>query len=327
MAGGIVAERTEQLLHDPVDYQLFGLRVRSEIPIDASESPSEDCDVSIGWGEPTTVPEQAPDGRRIAGLEVNNHTLHVAVEVDAGFLLRFHQVCDVRVSSDLRQVTVAPDPNGQSGMIPILLAGNVVAFLLTMGGIEVLHGSAVEIDGRAVAFVGESGSGKSTLAGEACAAGARLVADDLLAMELSHGGPRCRRGGGRLRLRPGVAELADRLPGSTSATYDHRTAVAARPAQSERPPLAAIVLPRVTDRATEPRLSRLIPRDAFSALTPFHRLAGLTDPAAVRRHFHTCIDLAHTLPVLDLEMAPGDAARAAAASTDRTAWSLSAAGA
>jgi hypothetical protein len=187
----------------------------------------------------------------------------------------------------------------------------VLALLLTLRDIEVLHGSAVELDGVAVAFVGHTNAGKSTLAGEACAAGASLVADDVLAVEVEGGTARCLRGGPQLRLRPGVAELAGRLEPDADITVDGRSAVAVEPS-TLRPAMQAIVLPRVVAGDAPPRLQRLETKAAFQALIPYHRLTGLTDPGAVNRHFHACVDLARLVPVLYLDMARGGAGPAAA---------------
>jgi hypothetical protein len=48
-----------------------------------------------------------------------------------------------------------------------------------------LHGSAIEIDGRAYAFIGNSGAGKSTLASAFLNNGYRLLTDDVIAISLS----------------------------------------------------------------------------------------------------------------------------------------------
>lgn len=291
-------------------YVLFGLRIRSNITLDAPEVCLDASDVQLVRGEPHPVPVEHPPGRRLAGLAVNGRALHTAVEDDAGYLLRFHGVCDMRVSPDLSSVVVAADPRGKAGMVPILFTGNVVAFLLTMLGTPALHGSVIEVDGEAIAFVGHSGSGKSTLAAEACAAGARLVADDVLALRMAVDHVSCLRGGSSLRLRPGAADVAERFP-VRSMTYDKRTAVSVAPS-GEVAPLRAVVLPAVDAEAGHPRLHPLSAREAFAALTSFHRLTGLVDAAAVKRHFHTCIDLAQSVPVLRLVVPRGRASEGAA---------------
>jgi hypothetical protein len=304
----------------PATYELFGLRIRSEIPFPAPTVEGPVVDVDVRWVEPRTVPAEAPAGQRLAGLTVEKRIYSSAVRDDEGYLFRFCEVCDVRISPGLDNVAVAPDPIGPVDMVPVFLAGNVLALLLTLRDIEVLHGSAVELDGAAVAFVGHTNAGKSTLAGEACAVGASLVADDVLALEISEAA-RCLRGGPQLRLRPGVTELAERLAPDANVTADGRSAVAVEPS-TLRPALRAVVLPRVVaaddfdaDAAINGgggvRLRRLEPKAAFQALFPYHRLTGLTDPGAVRRHFHACVDLSRLVPVLHLDMARGGAGPAA----------------
>lgn len=60
------------------------------------------------------------------------------------------------------------------------LLGSVLGHAMSLRGLPTLHGSVVEVDGRAVALLGESGAGKSTLAGAFVAAGDMMLADDHL---------------------------------------------------------------------------------------------------------------------------------------------------
>ena len=294
----------------PATYELFGLRIRSEIPFAVPPVGGQGFDIDVRWGEPHPVPPVPPAGERLAGLVVVDRIFHTAVRDDDGVLFRFCQVCEVRISPGLDSVVVHPDPTGPVDMVPILLAGNVVALLLSLRGLEVLHGSAVALGNTAVAFVGHSNAGKSTLAGEACVAGATLVADDVLAVEVDQVEARCVRGGVELRLRRGADELAERLVPDADRTVDGRAAVAVAPSPA-RCQLAAIVVPQVTPGAPEPRLVPLGAKAAFETLMPYHRLAGLTDPVTIRHHFHACVDLARIVPVLSLVVAPGGAAQAA----------------
>lgn len=62
------------------------------------------------------------------------------------------------------------------------LLGSAVGALLIQRGMLVLHGNALEKDGRAVVCMGHSGAGKSTLAYALMQQGWRLLADDLVAV-------------------------------------------------------------------------------------------------------------------------------------------------
>jgi len=61
--------------------------------------------------------------------------------------------------------------------------GQVLPYAALLSGLEIFHASAVDLDGRAVAFVGPSGAGKTSLALALCRLGAGFVADDVLALE------------------------------------------------------------------------------------------------------------------------------------------------
>jgi hypothetical protein len=62
------------------------------------------------------------------------------------------------------------------------LLGSAVGALLIQRGMLVLHGNALEKDGRAIVCMGHSGDGKSTLAYALMQRGWRLLADDLVAV-------------------------------------------------------------------------------------------------------------------------------------------------
>jgi hypothetical protein len=187
-------------------------------------------------------------------------------------------------------------------MLGILVGGNLLATVLALRGETVLHASAVEIDGRAIAFVARSGTGKSTLAALACARGARFVTDDLL--RLAHDGEsrvRCWPGAPENRLRRGFGEivggLADPAAEITRLSVDGR--VVWRPAEPAggMPVLDAIVLPSVApDNA---RLCvRPVPADiAVLELTRRPRLLGLIDAGLRAREFANLSRLVRSVPV------------------------------
>jgi hypothetical protein len=66
--------------------------------------------------------------------------------------------------------------------IEIMLVGPIFAILLHRLGYFVIHGSAIEIDGKTAVFVGQKGAGKSTTGAALLARGHKLVNDDLAAV-------------------------------------------------------------------------------------------------------------------------------------------------
>lgn len=99
-----------------------------------------------------------------------------------------------------------PGPKWQ-GRFPPLFYGTLAALVLAWRGGAPIHGSSVEIDGRAYLICGESGAGKSTLTAALIASGtARLVADDLSTLEAGEDGqPVIYPGRPAIRLFPATA--------------------------------------------------------------------------------------------------------------------------
>jgi hypothetical protein len=84
-----------------------------------------------------------------------------------------------------------------------MLVGQVLPLLSALHGFQVLHASAVAIDGRrAVAVSGQPGTGKSTLALEFAIRGHDLLAEDVLALRIANGRALAEPGVALVNLRP-----------------------------------------------------------------------------------------------------------------------------
>lgn len=66
----------------------------------------------------------------------------------------------------------------------LVLFAQVLPLVATLRGAELLHASAVAVDGSAYAFVAPSGTGKSSVSMHLVAQGAEFFADDALAVEI-----------------------------------------------------------------------------------------------------------------------------------------------
>ncbi len=139
-------------------------------------------------------------------------------------------------------------------------------------GMTVLHGGAVDIGGRAVAFVGHSGAGKSTFTAAMSRAGHGYLADEVVAVDdlvvQQFHRP--------IGLRAGGADTigVDLLDGVDAPVHPYR--VGAHGVLGSATPLAAVVLLRRSDdRAEPPRLERIGPAQALFELT--NQTLGATD--------------------------------------------------
>ncbi len=284
-------------------YRLHGLRVQSDVPLHERTCPSpEQPDVSFTidrWGsleddlEHPVVAELRGAGDRL---------LYRVFQLPSGaYLLRAFGVADFQISADFEVVRCQPSPSTHLDWIPILLRGTVMALLLDLRGSPTLHASAVEIDGRIVAFAGSSGSGKTTTAAMLCAAGARLVTDDVLTVHLGQEGPYCPAGSTELRLRNPAAGLLDReaWPLGSRNLIDGRLAVRPFPVKEETMPLQAVVFPMPSRSADSPVVHRLRPSDAVFRLAGAPRISGWTCPRILGRAFLHQTGLAAAVPVFE----------------------------
>jgi hypothetical protein len=146
-----------------------------------------------------------------------------------------------------------------------LLVDHVVPRMLARRGFTVLHATAVDLGGAAVAFVGRSGAGKSTMAMSFVAAGARLMADDCLVLDTRDGAAMVTASyaGGRL-LPDSAGALGMRHGAIMPGTGKHRIRLDQALESGVRRPLAALfVLERSTERDATVELEALAASRAF----------------------------------------------------------------
>jgi hypothetical protein len=289
-------------------FECSGLRIASEIALSAPRAGGDPTvfDVLVRRGDECLPPFVRPSGDVVAELVVDDFPWYSFCRVEGGYVGRMTGIADFFISDDLATVVVHPVTGGRSNVIPIVVPGTVTAFLLAMGGHCVLHGSAVEMGGRALAFVGVSGQGKSTMAAMFCAAGAALVTDDVLPLEFGPDGAgpgpvMCRRSGHEIRLREKSRSLADRFGSSAvRVTADERHAVAPSASGLERLPLAAVVLPRPDREHAEVSVRLLAAGEASLALARCQRIEGWRVPEHLRRLFEDTVRVAGSVPVYEV---------------------------
>ncbi|MGW6225990.1 hypothetical protein ACWFQT_02640 [Cellulosimicrobium cellulans] len=282
--------------------RLYGLHVASELPLhqDRPADPTEPVDVTVLWGDPAWDVDEPEGARVLLDYADGDRAFYTFYELPAGdYLLRFHRTCDVQVSADLATVRVHLRDGADPGVAAILVTGAVLSFQLYLRGVAVLHGSAVDVGGRAVAFVGASGMGKSTMATLLCAAGGAVITDDVLRVDLD-GPPSVRLGASELRLRKGADVLVERFAGDDPAvrtSADARQVLRLGGGADDALPLAAIVVPWPDREHTELEVERVEPTVAVFALITYARLLGWQDKAVVDRHFAQVAQIARTVPV------------------------------
>ncbi len=293
-------------------YECSGLRLASQLPLSAPLSIDGDlasADVTIAIGEERTPPSERPSADVIAELILDGYPFYTFCRVGDDIVGRMGGIGDFEISGDLTKVVCHPYVGGRHEVLPIVIPGTITAFLMNMAGQFVLHGSAVDLGGRCLAFVGQSGQGKSTMAAMFCALGAALVTDDVLPLEFGTGrngsGPVfCLPGGSEIRLREGSASLIDRFVTDVAVrdTADQRRAVSPGSTGRDRVPLSAIVVPHPDRLHPQVTARRLGAGEASLVLGRYQRIEGWRSTEHLRRQFEAVGQVVVAVPVFDVSV-------------------------
>lgn len=289
-------------------YRAHGLVISSavELSLPPGSPASGKPDLVLRCGADRPIPSHDPPGCRLAQLSNPDGTLRYSLARDSDrTVLRYPGLCEFVGDKDLADITVHLHPGVDPGFIPVLAAGALLAVHLKLLHELVMHASAVQLDGRALAFVGASGMGKSTLAAVLCRNGCGLVADDVLRVDLTGTMVRVYPGSTESRLRMSARQLADAAPSdAVRPTADGRlalrpSAVGPHACAGEPLPLAACVVPLPTRQAVDVSVQRLPNPQALLRMIQFPRVVGWTEPASTAREFQALADLVEQVPIFE----------------------------
>jgi hypothetical protein len=155
-------------------YNAFGLNIWSEVHLPELPSGEFGEDSIDIWIKKGSLPEtwvQREDRSRVV---VDGDSVIFESQKNAFFCI-----------TKGREITVVPFEGVDERKIRLYLLGSCMGILLMQRKVMPLHGSAIEINGKAYAFVGHSGAGKSTLAAAFIQKGYKLLSDDVIPVRLS----------------------------------------------------------------------------------------------------------------------------------------------
>lgn len=275
---------------------IHGLRVRSVFALHGRPAAGPpDLVVDLNNAPPSW--ERRENEVEVGRMTAQGRTLMTALQGDRSWRLLFHDAMEAELDHDATRAVVRVEDD-QHDLAHVLVGGPVLAVALALRGRPPLHASAVATHAGAVAFAGPSGAGKTTLAAMACAAGAHLLSDDTLALELDGDVITAAPGSTQLRLRPGVASLAERLEGPEAKTADGRFGIDLGPGCApESVSLRAVV---IANGFGGQSLRRLSGAEAATALLTAARVASLEIPFVQRAFLRLVASLARTVPVYEL---------------------------
>jgi hypothetical protein len=184
-------------------HSAYGLHIQSELPLPELVAGEEGIKVTIRFGKV----EQRPlviDGTGAGFWATAEEACHFLEGVGA-FLVRGG-----------REIIVDPESEVEERVLRLSVLGPALGLVLHQQGRFVLHASAIETANGAIAFLGGSGWGKSALAATLHARGYSIVSDDLMALDVSTGGPTVFPGFPQFKLWPeaviALGEEPERLP-------------------------------------------------------------------------------------------------------------------
>ena len=173
----------------PQQYRAFGLEVRSDDldlpeltpigpPAVGSLACQTDPQVCLQYELPSHWPAVSEDPPNRCHSD-GQHSLWIGPDE---LRLQIKAVGHFRILGGHQIGWCPAHPGVSPAELRTYLLGSAIGALLIQRGLLVLHGNALERDGRAIVCLGASGAGKSTLACALMQQGWRLLADDLVAI-------------------------------------------------------------------------------------------------------------------------------------------------
>lgn len=157
-------------------HRAYGLSIESRIALPELDR----CACPDGGPDLTILPDDVPE---TPCAEDGWQAISPFVQVAEGrFWLNVPGVARFTAEHG-RLVRVDPCAGIDAASVRLFLLGSVLGAVLFQRGFLLLHGNAIDIDGRAMVCLGASGTGKSTLAAAFAARGYRLLSDDVVPVD------------------------------------------------------------------------------------------------------------------------------------------------
>ncbi len=177
-------------------YLLHGINIQSEIKLSQLslvQSTSYDAEIRLSDFDPFKD-------------EALKEGINFRVTENAVFLF-WKDIGSIKIK-DGTEILINPEKNQKIDIILPFILGPALAVLLHQRKKVILHASAVEMNGEAVAFMGDTGFGKSTTAMILQRKGHPMVSDDILSVNLTRREyPTVNPGTPVIKLRYDVTEL------------------------------------------------------------------------------------------------------------------------
>lgn len=165
-------------------YEVFGACLRSEIPLPELRRTHQRAPVAR-WTLRVGRASLPHADAELLGHDDVMHGVEVRLyRTSSGYRLTYDDTGTFEISRDGSEIVWFKGRNSWLGAVRLDILNRVLPVALHASGICCLHGSAVSVNGSAIAFLAPRGYGKSTLAIALTKLGGRVLTDDALALEL-----------------------------------------------------------------------------------------------------------------------------------------------
>lgn len=207
----------------PYSYSAYGLGIHSVLPLPEFVPAATRPDVTIRIERDRNMEQLIPPEaiEQPWALQLDRTGAIVYLKDTAVFQVR-----------NGREILIVPAPGASAQDIRLPLTGTIMAILLYQRGSLVLHASAVNLNGQAIAFLGHSGEGKSTITAALHAQGHALIADDIAAVTLNDGSATLAASFPQLKLCEDIAQILNCQPEALHPLHPHLAKQGYRPADT-----------------------------------------------------------------------------------------------
>ena len=288
----------DSLSKDRYNYSAYGLNIKSDISLDelVGSDSGKAADVDISF-------------RHLSDLYLDT-VLNGAVTFEQpGCVVRvsanaicysWHDIGTALIQNG-NEVIISTGPDIDDVDMAPFITGAILGNLLDQRGLMVLHGSAVVVEGSAIAFLGEKGAGKSTLALHMQQRGYSLLTDDLVPIAFVGSEVQTIPGFPRIRLWTDAVRSVGLDPAAIpkiNRFVDKRSYNCSEGFSDERVNLARIY---ILSEDSDIGVDQLEPSQAFIELarnTYLNRYLRATGKSA--EHFRKCEAIVESVPIFRL---------------------------
>ncbi len=266
-------------------YFAYGLNILSEIAlpefISVDSPPANLVDLKVTIDRSQAISDLLPAEAVKEGAVIQLNSLKALIYVRG---------TGVFIIENGTHVTIIPDTTSQELLIRFYLVGTIMGVVLYQRKFLVLHASAVNINGGAVAFLGVSGEGKSSTAATFVTHGYNIITDDVAPIDLNSNS---------LIMHPGFPQVKIGEKIAQALGYDYETLPAVHTFKEKR-----ALLPRQGFSIAPIPLKRIyvLTTDTDFAIAPIRASEAVTELARHSRpttlyhsggaaHFFQCANL------------------------------------